>query len=524
MLRVADNFFNDRRPKLAIFPTSAVCANFYKELQKPHFPNRYASYLERLQTLAAARSEQQLPARKALELPHILRHGRVPDEFLNDPELPSAPLRAFSYTMAGGSASCGKVGHINALFKCPDGYAGGYPRRVARCHSRPKGHPSNEPPVPDGYGDYDNEEHRHNPFSNKVRAVEGYRDAARLSESFLALACPCLPRLAPARSALLTAIHTARRRLSLLSLPLLLLRRPWQIILMDEVHNLVKPSDEILRNPRRMQLLRNLRQLIRTAQNSVVIGFTGTPLSERPEDARMLLDLVKGPGASELTDEGYVSFYMDAPRSVFPVVYPLGVPRTLPAAMLRNVKLRNFGHLSAPAGSEAWDEYQRHEFRRRQREQVGRGNRREYVQKVEEASGRHHGRGIHESWGAQELLILSRLCCVAQTPYCSREDVARFVNGEEGRLLRGPCCALKYGSKDQRRRALGYATKLQIVVRDVQKLYAPTHRCRRRTRGLTRALLPLPPPPLISCRTTCLARSTSRSCAPRRRPRTARRT
>ena len=30
---------------------------------------------------------------------------------------------------------------------------------------------------------------------------------------------------------------------------------------MDEVHNLVAPSDEILRNPRRMQLLRNLRQV-----------------------------------------------------------------------------------------------------------------------------------------------------------------------------------------------------------------------------------------------------------------------
>ena len=34
-----------------------------------------------------------------------------------------------------------------------------------------------------------------------------------------------------------------------------------KIVLMDEVHNLVAPSDEILRNPRRMQLLRNLRQV-----------------------------------------------------------------------------------------------------------------------------------------------------------------------------------------------------------------------------------------------------------------------
>ena len=206
-----------------------MCANFYKELQKPHFPNRYATFLERLQAHAASRSEQQLPARKALELPHILRHGRVPDEFLNDPELPSAPLRAFSYTMAGGSASCGKVGHINALFKCPDGYAGGYPRRVARGHSRPTGHPSDAPPVPDGYGDYDNEEHRHNPFSNKVRAARaknrgrGVADREPCGHVARSLACAHYAFPAP-----LTHVHHCARAFALFpriftpSLPLLL--------------------------------------------------------------------------------------------------------------------------------------------------------------------------------------------------------------------------------------------------------------------------------------------------------------
>ena len=97
---------------MAIFPTAAVCQNFYKELKDPRFPNRFASYLDHGPT-----SLRDLPARKALELPYILRHGRVPDEFLLNPDLPSAPLRAFSYTQAGGSASCGKVGCVNALFK-----------------------------------------------------------------------------------------------------------------------------------------------------------------------------------------------------------------------------------------------------------------------------------------------------------------------------------------------------------------------------------------------------------------------
>ena len=43
------------------------------------------------------------------------------------------------------------------------------------------------------------------------------------------------------------------------------------------MHHLVRPSAEILRNPRRMLMLQRLRQLLRTAENSVVIGLSGTP-------------------------------------------------------------------------------------------------------------------------------------------------------------------------------------------------------------------------------------------------------
>ena len=39
MIRTLDNFFNDPRPKVAVFPTDAVCKNFYRELGK--FPSRY---------------------------------------------------------------------------------------------------------------------------------------------------------------------------------------------------------------------------------------------------------------------------------------------------------------------------------------------------------------------------------------------------------------------------------------------------------------------------------------------------
>ena len=52
------------------------------------------------------------------------------------------------------------------------------------------------------------------------------------------------------------------------------------------VHNLVRPSADILRNEKRMLMLQRLRQLLRTAENSVIIGLTGTPLSDVPAEAR----------------------------------------------------------------------------------------------------------------------------------------------------------------------------------------------------------------------------------------------
>ena len=124
----------------------------------------------------------------------------VHEDFLRHSEMPSAPLRAFSYTMAGGAASCGA--RPNAVFKCPDGYAGSYPAKLPRNGGYPD--------FPCGG----------NPFSNKI-------------------------------------------------------------VLMDEVHNLVRPSAEILRNEKRMLMLQRLRVLLRTAENSVGIWRSNrTPMAD----------------------------------------------------------------------------------------------------------------------------------------------------------------------------------------------------------------------------------------------------
>jgi hypothetical protein len=45
-----------------------------------------------------------------------------------------------------------------------------------------------------------------------------------------------------------------------------------QVVLLDEVHNLVRPSAEILRNEKRMLMLMRLRQLLRTAEKCAALA------------------------------------------------------------------------------------------------------------------------------------------------------------------------------------------------------------------------------------------------------------
>ena len=73
---------------------------------------------------------------------------------------------------------------------------------------------------------------------------------------------------------------------------------------MDEFHNLVKPSPEIRKSPTRMLMLTMLREMLRTAKNSVIVGFTATPLVGEDGSAEELLNIIKGKGNEKLSDEG----------------------------------------------------------------------------------------------------------------------------------------------------------------------------------------------------------------------------
>jgi hypothetical protein len=119
MLRVLDQYFDDPRPKLLLFPTDAVASNFYEELAR--HPNRFRSALEH--------ARRTRPALKLPETPDEDDQPAVRAQFVERTRwflslwpkrmfgkeeyngLP-APMRAFTYAELGRTKDLD-----NALFR-----------------------------------------------------------------------------------------------------------------------------------------------------------------------------------------------------------------------------------------------------------------------------------------------------------------------------------------------------------------------------------------------------------------------
>jgi len=268
MLRILDNYFDDPRPKVAIFPKDRVCDNFYQELLK--WPTRWREFFsfsrpnmaalasgasnwkrrrtevwdmnnERLRQEARTRGmrlekvmgEVIDSIREVLEMKNAIRKGKVRSnvakKFMKEhpgAAVPRAPLRAFRYTTAGGGA-------------CELG-ADGWPR---------------SPILKVGF------DHKElNSYSGKV-------------------------------------------------------------VIMDECHNLVRPSTKY------EEQLGRLRDHLVGARNTVLAGFTGTPVGNDAQEGRILLDVVKGTACAHCCDEGFVSSFQARSSTDFCREVPVkGIP------------------------------------------------------------------------------------------------------------------------------------------------------------------------------------------------------
>jgi len=92
-----------------------------------------------------------------------------------------------------------------------------------------------------------------------------------------------------------------------------------KVVLLDEAHNLVRSET------RYAGQLRRLQELLMAADDIVLVGFTGTPILDKPDEGRKLLDVIKGRNAPE-SDEGFLSSFPARPRPLFPESLPRGVP------------------------------------------------------------------------------------------------------------------------------------------------------------------------------------------------------
>jgi len=101
-----------------------------------------------------------------------------------------------------------------------------------------------------------------------------------------------------------------------------------KIVIMDEVHNLIRSQTQYL------EQLTTLRGLLSKAKGGVLAGFTGTPILSETHEGRQLLDIIKGVGAGP-EDEGFISSFPMRPTPLFPSCLPAGVPDAVLTAKLR---------------------------------------------------------------------------------------------------------------------------------------------------------------------------------------------
>ena len=115
---------------------------------------------------------------------------------------------------------------------------------------------------------------------------------------------------------------------------------------------------------------------------------------------------------------------MDTPSAVFPSVYPLGVPRALPEAILRPVVLRNFAKPPKPPNWGKMNVYEQVLWRRANRTR-DKGNRAIYEEQARRAGENRGTTRPDENWDPALLLIL--FGSLGGLPFPMSESVSRDV-------------------------------------------------------------------------------------------------
>ena len=108
------------------------------------------------------------------------------------------------------------------------------------------------------------------------------------------------------------------------------------IVVADEVHNLLagvyagepyndtkkaEQYTELSKSHKKLQLknMRDLAGYLQSARDGALFGMTATPIvHDREQDGRALLDLIKGEEHKNKSDHGFISYFNEFPRSMYP--------------------------------------------------------------------------------------------------------------------------------------------------------------------------------------------------------------
>lgn len=118
MILVLDNFFRDPRPKVVIFPNEAVKQNFYSEIMK--FESKYRDYvISKLGAgiVAELGSSSRATSNAARKKVHDVLAMTGSLRRAGQPGYLAAPLRAYRYSIVGGSTVFSASGPKDPVFK-----------------------------------------------------------------------------------------------------------------------------------------------------------------------------------------------------------------------------------------------------------------------------------------------------------------------------------------------------------------------------------------------------------------------
>eukprot|EP00929_Paragymnodinium_shiwhaense_P103468 TRINITY_DN669_c0_g1_i1.p1 TRINITY_DN669_c0_g1~~TRINITY_DN669_c0_g1_i1.p1 ORF type:complete len:1118 (+),score=313.27 TRINITY_DN669_c0_g1_i1:103-3456(+) len=293
MIEVLDSYFFDPRPKVPIFPKEPVCQNFYAELLR--WPSKYRDYFCLVRPDLAARSSGLAPKLPAVaETKDFDPNGLLTQTFAGLWK----SRRSHRWDLQGLEEDelrqiCRQLRVVLEL----RGYFFMGKMRKSQREAFEKKHPGEHLPAgplralryTSAGGGY-----------TRLRKEDGLPASALLKIGF-------------DKGGLDNNVYSNK------------------VVIMDEVHNLVRTQTVYA------EQLTRLRDLLYRAKNSVIAGFTGTPIVSEPKEGKQLLTIIKGREAMgrRAGDEGFISSFHMRPAPLFPRSFPPGVPDAVLTPNLR---------------------------------------------------------------------------------------------------------------------------------------------------------------------------------------------